>query len=205
MMSLQRKALVAVAGAVALLAVQAANASAIYQIYVNTTEIQGTTGYIDFQFNPGFPPISDPAYALVDNFDSDGTLTTPASDIGDVSGAFPGSVQINNTDQTNDHAEGFIFGSFFDVFVDLEIPSISGNASSGSSFFLSVLDSGFNPLITSGSLVEIDLDTLGNPTVTNNSPNSEATVTVAPEPASLMLLAIGLTGIIVRRAKPARS
>jgi hypothetical protein len=126
-------------------------------------------------------------------------------DNGDVSGSLPGTVQINNTDVQNEYTDGFTYGSFFDVFVDLDIPTISDNAQSGDSFYLTLFDSSFDPLIgqggSIGQLVEIDLDTNGSPTVQNFSPNGEATVTATPEPASLLLLATGLGGVLRKRIK----
>ena len=191
----------------ALLGTARAHADSIYEINVNTTSVAGTVGYLDFMFNPGAAPV-DPASATLSGFTTDGTLGTPLGNIGDVTGSLPGVVQINNTDVNNEYTVGFTYGSFFDMFVDLDIPTISGNAQSGSSFLLTLDDSNFGPLLNdnaspSGQLVEIDLDTDGNPTVQNFSPNGEATVTAVPEPASLLLLATGLGALLPRRNKAA--
>ena len=197
------KAILATAAMVCLGALPA-RAGLIYLIQVDTTSLSGVTGYIDLQFNPGFPAPSDNAVAIVDQFTSDGALTTPAGDIGDVTGAFPGTVAIHNTGPVNDHAEGFTFGSFLWLDVYAYIPTISGSAASGSSFLLELLDDSFNPILTSGVLVEIDLDTDGNRIVINNSPGSEAIVTEVPEANGGVLLAIGLAGILVGRARRVR-
>ena len=194
-MTVPRKLFTVLFAAIALAIASPAKAGLLYSISLDTMSLTGITGYVEFQFNPG-PPSTDPATAIISDFSSDGTLTTPAGDIGDVTGAFPNPVQINNTDAVNDHAEGFTFGSFFDVFVELEIPNISGTATSGSSFFLTLDDSSFNPLIAPGPVVEIDLDPLGNPSVINNSPNSEATVVLLPEPRGAMML----TGLLMALA-----
>jgi hypothetical protein len=208
MTTLRRGLLLAAFGVMlAVLGAVDARAGAIYDINVNTTSLAGTSGYLDFVFNPGAAPV-DPASVTLFGFTSDGTLTGPyLPDLGDVTGTLPGTVTINNTDVDNDHTEGFVFGSFFDIFVDLDIPAISDDAQSGDSFYLTLFDSGFLPLIGQGQpfgqLVEIDLDTNANPTVQNFSPDGEATVTATPEPASLVLLATGLGALFRKGTKTA--
>jgi len=180
-----------------------ADAVSSFEIQVNTSALQNQSGYLDFQFNPG--AASDPASASLSAFSSDGTLSLPTANSGDVSGTLPAAVTLNNDQVYNDYNEGFTFGSFFDVFVTLDIPSFSGHATSGDAFVLGLYDSSdSNELITTNSdpgLVEIDLDTDGNPTVTNYSPNSEAGVTQTPEPGSMVLLvsALGLFTATRRR------
>jgi len=176
----------------ALFGAAGARASLItYDINVNTSGLSTTMGILDFQFDPGAPPV-DAGTAIVAGLSSDGTLLS-ASVFGDVSGALPGAVDINNTDVANEYSQNFIFGSFFDVFVTLDIPSLSGTAQSGSSFFLTLEDSVGDPLVAQGGpLVEIDLGTDGSPTVQNFSSNGEATVDTVPEPNSLLLLIVGL-------------
>src|ERR1700678_1014419 len=159
-----------------------------FEIAVNTTSLEGTSGYLDFQLDPGITPF-DSASATITGFVTDGSLTGALPNIGDVTGSLPGTVTINNTDVTNEYTPGFTYGSFFDVFVTLDIPVVSGTAAGGSSFTLDVEDSGFNSLLGSFPAVEIDLDaTTGAPTVTNNS-SGAATVALVPEPASSLLLA----------------
>lgn len=107
----------------------------------------------------------------------------------------PGTVTINNTGALNDHTEAFTYGSFFSLSVTLDLPTISGNGNSGSSFALGVLDSNFDPAMIADPLVRIDLDPNGSGTVTNNSPNGEAAVTAVPEPASLLMAALAFAGL----------
>jgi hypothetical protein len=175
--------LVALSISAALFLAQRAQADS-FVITVNTTSLQGTSGYLDFQFNPGNTPY-DAASATITGLTTDGTLTTVLPNIGDVSGALPGQVVINNTDVLNEYTQGITYGSFFDVFVDLTIPTVSGTATGGSSFTLDVEDSNFNSLLGSFPAVEIDLDaTTGQPSITNNS-DGAASVVITPEPDSL--------------------
>jgi hypothetical protein len=178
---------------------QATTIDVSYEISVNTSSVEGTDGYLDFQFNPGgFTPV-DSASATLTGFFTDGTLTTEAPPLGAVTGSLPGTVTIDNTGSTNEYTPGITYGSFFDIFVTLDIPTVSGGAASGSSFTLDVEDSVFRSLLGSFPAVEIDLDaTTGNPAVTNNS-GGAATVTVAPEPGSQVLVVSGLAGLCMGR------
>jgi hypothetical protein len=92
------------------------------------------------------------------------------------------------------------FGSFFDLLVTIDIPSVSESAISGSSFAIGVLDSDFLPGLTNDPLVRIDFDAeSGEALVTNNSAMGEATVTPTPEPISIWLSLIGIVGILALR------
>jgi hypothetical protein len=187
---------------VALLLAQRAQADT-FSITVNTSSLLGTSGYLDFQFNPGNPP-SDAASATITGFTTDGTLTAALPSIGDVSGALPGQVVINNTQVLNDYTQGLTYGSFFDVSVNLTIPTVSGTATGGSSFTLDAEDTNFNSLLGSFPAVEIDLNpTTGQPSITNNS-GGAASVLAVPEPGSLWLVGLGVAGLVARRRQIAR-
>jgi hypothetical protein len=183
----------------ALMLAQSAQADS-FNITVNTSGLQGTSGYLDFQFNPGNTPF-DAASATITGFTTDGTLGAALPNIGDVSGALPGQVVINNTDVLNEYTQGVTYGSFFDVTVNLTIPAVSGTAVGGSSFTLDVEDSDFNSLLGSFPAVEIDLDaTTGQPSVTNNT-DGAASVVATPEPDSLWLMGLGFAGLVVARRR----
>jgi hypothetical protein len=190
--------------AILLLAGGAEAESITYQINVNTSGLSGTTGYLDFQFDPGTPPF-DAGSATITGFTGNGTLGAALPDIGVVSGTLPGTVVIDNTQAANEYTQAYTYESFFDVFVTLSIPSVSGNAAGGNSFTLDVEDSGFNPLLSSSfPAVEIDLDaTTGNPAVINNTsssnPNGYASVSATPEPATFALLGIGFAFVAWHR------
>jgi hypothetical protein len=169
-----------------------------YEMTVNTSALFGEAGGLEFALNPGVSPF-DPATAAIDGFVSDGTLTGAEPDLGDVTGTLPGEVLINNTDFQNDHLEDFTFGSFFDVFVTLDIPIVSGNAVGGSSFVFYLLDNTNSP-VTGGPIVEVDLNTDGSQTITNNLP-TDTNFSQVPEPTTLLLVGSGLLGLLRRRSR----
>jgi hypothetical protein len=175
-----------------------------YQIQVNTSGLTGTTGYLDFEFNPGSMPY-DTGSATITGFTGDGTFGAALPDVGAVSGTLPGTLTIDDTDATNDYTQAYTYGTFFDVSVTLDIPTVSGTAFGGHDFTLDVEDSGFNSLLSSSfPAVEIDLNaTTGAPTVTNNtssvSANGYATVSSAPEPATFALVGMGVGVVVWRR------
>jgi hypothetical protein len=184
----------------------AAQGSVVYEIDVNTSSLPpGMTGYLDFQFDPGNTPF-DAGSATITGFTTDGTLGAPLADVGAVSGTLPGPIVIDNTDATNEYTQAITYGSFFDVFVTLNIPLVSGSAAGGSSFTLDAEDSNFIPLLSSSfPAVEIDLNaTTGNPTVVNNTSGLASVNVVAPEPATFVLLGMGLA-LVAWRCRTARS
>lgn len=174
------------------------------EINVDTSSIDGVQGYLDFQFNVTGAP-ADPAIATISGFASDGTLTgVPFPDIGQVTGTLPGDVAITSTNPSSEHTESFTFGSFFNFSLTLDIPVVSGTALFGNSFFLSTLDPNGTPLLTNGdpSLLEIDLAAAtGSPSLINNSSRDQANVNLAPEPASFLLLAMGLLVVAAKRGR----
>jgi hypothetical protein len=169
-----------------------------YSVQVNTSSLSGDSGYLDLQFNPGLSP-SDPATVTLSGFTGNGTLVPGAAlggNTGDVTGTLPGTVTIGNAGAYNDYNEGYTFGSFFDLLVTLNLPTVSGTAASGSSFALGLYqsDDATQYLTAAPSLVEIDLSANGAPTVTSNSPDAQVTTaTATPEPGSWLLVASGIS------------
>jgi hypothetical protein len=202
MTKLSKLALVNVALAWFLVAAGVAHADSVtYHIHIDTSSLVGTTGTLDLNFEPGDISSFDPGTAVFSNFSTDATDDVPLGDIGAVTpGSFlSGEVIIANTDPGgfNDHAENFTLGTFFDMSLQLDVP-VSGGSLTGSGLFINVLDPNnqFAPLLNS-PLVDIEVDpSTGLQTI---NANDFADVSAVPEPASILLLASGLAGLIARR------
>lgn len=84
-----------------------ASADVAYAVTVDTSSLNGTAGFQEFQFNPG-NATSQPATAQVINFTSaGGMLTGPPANSGDVSGTLPGTVTLMNDQPFNDYLQPF--------------------------------------------------------------------------------------------------
>ena len=181
-----------------------------YDVTVDTSSISGTSGSLDFEFNPG-PLVTQAASLQILSFSSDGTLAGTLALTGDVSGALPGTVTFDNGTVFNDYFEGFTYGSTLSFQVSLFGPALSspdGTSTSGSTFAYSMFSdaAGTMPVLTSDTVdgfaftVDVNLD--GSTTVANSS--AQTTVVPAtgpravPEPSSLVLIgtAIGLLGTL---------
>ncbi len=186
-----------------LLGVESASASAVtYQVTVDTSSIAGTSGSLDFQFNPG-SLTSQAANLEILDFTSDGTLAGSPSLTGDVSGTLPGSVMFDNGTVYNDYFEGFTFGGTLSFEVSLFGPALTapdGVSTSGSAFAFSMFsDSGGTiPALTTDGIngfaytIDVNLDGTTSPTILS----SELTASATPEPSSMLLFGSGLTAML---------
>ena len=190
-----------------------------YEVTIDTSAINGTSGYLDLQFNPGTLPGTQLATAVVEGFTSDGTLAIgPLSGVtGDVTGTLPGAVSFDNQTVFNDDFEGITFGNSIQFELVLSGPAVltpDGVSTSGSTFGVGLWDStGSIPLLTSdpnGFVGTVDINLDGSGTTTNFLTDAGGpavvtftpeTPTVTPEPDSILLFGTGLAAIIgfVRR------
>lgn len=188
----------------ALLVVAAASSAApiTYNLTINTSSIAGTSGSLDFNFNPGTFG-SQAASVQIVNFSSDGSLGT-AILTGDASGALPSTVTFDNGTPFNDYFQTFKFGSTLSFGVSLYGPALSspnGTAKSGSTFAFSMFSNaaGTVPVLTSNTstgfayVVNVNLD--GTTSATSFITN------IAPEPSSWFLVGmpIALGALFFRR------
>src|SRR6185436_11267015 len=100
----------------AMLMAPAAQAGVAVFVHVDTTTITATTGWLDFQFNPGSVSWQD-AYAEISAYASDGSLLVSASPlspdiIGDVSGTLPATMTLHNAGGLNDYFQRITFGGY---------------------------------------------------------------------------------------------
>jgi len=159
---------------------------AFYSVFVDTSTISGTTGLLDFQFDPS-SPLAQFGFAEILNF-TGGSLIPPPSITGDVSGILPGIIILNNDTPINEYREGITFGPniIFDLLLAGPAVSNPGPLPFGSLFGLSLFNSAGAVELTSnpaGQLFTVSVNPGGTTTVTTYSPF----VTVTPEPASVLL------------------
>lgn len=169
-----------------------------YNVTVDTSSISGTSGSIDFNFNPG-PLVTQAASLQILGFASNGTLAGSPSLIGDVGGTLPATLTFDNGSGFNDYFEGFTFGSALSFSLSLYGPALSspdGVSTSGSTFAFSMFSdaAGTIPALTTnttdGFAFTVDVNLDGSTTVTNFSPqtNVVSVTSGVPEPNSLALV-----------------
>ncbi len=177
-----------------------------YDVTVDTSSILGTSGSLDFQFNPG-PLVTQTANLQILNFASDGTLVGSPSLTGDVTGTLSSTVTFDNGTGFNDYFTGFTYGTTLSFVVNLSGPAVTspdGVSTSGSTFAFSMFSdsAGAIPVLTSDSvngfalLANINLD--GTTTLTNTSSELSAAPpgpVGTPEPATILLLTAGLAAL----------
>jgi len=198
-----------------------AQATVVYLVTVDTTAINGVSGNLDFQFNPG-GPTAQSAFVDISSFSSTGgTLGGAPSITGNVTGALPGTVTIDNGTGFNDYFQPFTFGTSFQFQLLLDGPAIqspNGTATSGSVFGLSLFDAAgsANFLTTDPNgfvgTVDINLDGTTTPTVFPSSVAGGPPVVTfstppppgVPEPSTFTFLSsslLALAGFAAMRRK----
>jgi hypothetical protein len=168
---------------------------AVYDITVDTSTIAGTSGSLDFNFNPG-PLVSQPASLQILNFTGGTPLSTPV-DTGDVTGILPATLTFDNGSPFNDYFQTYTFGSSLSFQVSLFGPALTapdGMSTSGSSFAFSMFSdaAGTKPVLTSdtsdGFAVKVDVNLDGSTTLSN------FLATATPEPGGLTMLGLVIAG-----------
>ncbi len=188
-----------------------------YDVTVDTSSLNGTTGSLDFNFNPG-PLVTQPADLQILNF-TGGSFQNCAANIqgfcatGDVTGTLPGTLTFDNGTGFNDYFDGFTYGNALSFDVSLYGPALSapnGTATSGSTFAFSMFSdaAGTLPALTSnlaeGFAVTIDVNLDGSTTPTNfSSETTLAPVGTIPEPGSIALVgsAVALLGLLRQKQR----
>jgi hypothetical protein len=177
-----------------------------YDFAVNTSSLSGTSGNLDFQFNPG-DASSQAATALISLFSTNGIVQPAPVLTGDVTpnnAALPANFTLGNSQNFNDLFQGITFGSFVNFRVTLSGPAIdtpNGSSTSGSAFYFSLYgQDGVTPLLTtdaSGAVGAVSINLNGSTTKAaflNGTAPSAASITPVvgvPEPATASMLAFG--------------
>jgi hypothetical protein len=148
-----------------------------YDVSVNTSSLAGTTGSLDFNFNPG-PLISPTASLQILGLSTNGAFVGSPTLTGNVSGALPTTVAFNNGSAFNDYFQGFKFGTKLSFDINLSGPALShpGGATSGSTFAFSMFSnlagtiSALTRDAVNGFAVTASVNPAGTTSVTNFSP-----------------------------------
>jgi hypothetical protein len=183
--------------------VGSARAGFVYQVTVNTSSLQGSGGYLDFQLNPADSTAKAATATIQSYLQTGGGALAPTSvNTGDAFGTLPATLTLDNGTAFNDIFQGVTFGSQFSFQLTL-----SGDAfdhpggTKGSSFALSLYSSdGITPLLTTdpnGSVLTINVNPNGTTQVltfpqdsSSGSPPAAGAnpVNAVPAPPSLLLL-----------------
>lgn len=136
-------------------------------VTVNTTSVDGATGYLDLQFEPG-PAATNFAAATVTGFTTDGALVGSAGLTGDVAGQLPGTLTFDNQTVLNDYFQQVTFGTKESFDVTLNGPTPSGGQASAFNILFYAADGATSILTTDtvdGLAGQITLNSNGSTTV----------------------------------------
>jgi len=179
-----------------------------YFVTVDTSSVSGTTGSLDFNFNPG--PLSTQAASLqILNFAGNGTLAGDCPcGTGDVSGQLPGTLTFDNGVGFNDYFDDFTYGSSISFDASFYGPALSapdGISTSGSALAFSLFSdqAGTVPVLTddttNGIALTVDVNLDGTTTLTDYSTQTEIEqASPIPEPSTMSLLALGISLLLIR-------
>lgn len=196
-----------VLAAFALLSAVALNARAVpYDVVIDTTTLGGSSGQLAFDFIDGGLPANSIA---ITGFATTGSIGTQLQ-MGDVTGLFPGTVTLRDTQFFNELLVNLTYG---DSLSFRFAPSAGApeTVSLPDSFAVFVLDpaTGLSLFPTSdptgaNALFQFGIDGSANGLLTQFTPSSGSlpfSVTAVPEPATWMSLVLGLLGMALLRRR----
>lgn len=174
-----------------------------YLITVDTSAIAGTSGYVNFQFNPADLMAPEAGASILQWAGSITLLDAPMIE-GNVTGALPGMISLNNGTAFNDYFQAAQFGDAFSFVLQLAGNVFLPANSLGTSFALALYAAdAMTPLLSddiSGSLLRFELRPDGSSDYQAFGPDasSPSVVQVAPVPlpAAAWLLLSGVMGLL---------
>lgn len=177
-----------------------------FEVTVDTSSLAGTSGFVDFQFNPADTSAPAATAGILDWLGDLSLLGAPSIE-GSVIGNLPGALQLVNDTPFNDYFQSVQFGQSFSFTLDFTGAFASTPSLLGTSFALSLYAvDAITPLLSiddTGSLVRFDLASNGITFQTFPPDLSTAPVTQVspvPLPAAVWLLLSAMAGLFgVRR------
>ena len=176
----------------------------VFQLSVDTSTLAGTSGAIDFQFNPG-PNTFQSGTVTVSAFQ--GALSTSEQKTGSATGGpLPNTLTINNTRALNEDLESIAFGNSISLKLDFSGIAINtpgaSNPQSGSVFTLGLFSdaAATMPVLTydpEGAIFREIINPGGQFTTQVISPQAE----LVPEPGCVSLVSLAGFGLIILRAR----
>jgi hypothetical protein len=159
-----------------------------YLVTADSTAVNGTTGTLDFQLDPNGSTSSDSALIAQIAGGSAGAVNTPPTG-GNVTGALPGNVTLVDSTPTNELNQAFTYGSSLSYQLTLS----TNDSSQGGVFSFALFDANGNLLDSANgsNSGQIVIDQGAGVTIV---PQQNSTI---PEPASFVLLAIGVSGLMI--------
>jgi hypothetical protein len=178
----------------------------LYLVTVDTSAVNGVSGFLEFGFAPRDD--SQSAFVRIGGFSPLGGLSGTPEVNGGVSGALPGTLVIDNSTSFNDYFQAFNFESTITFLLQFDGPALGspdGTSTTGSTFIFAMLDdTGTTPLLTTDPngnafIVDVNLDGTTTPTLFPPTPGGTPVVTLeevsTPEPSALLLICTGLAMI----------
>ena len=173
-------------------------AQVAYRVSVDTSALNGTSGFLDLQLNPGAIPGAQSAGATITLVDQGGgTLGNVSTTLGSASGTLVGTVNLQNSSMENNLRQAFTFGDrlVFEVRLVGDAIATPSRGQFGSTLSIGLLESdGRTPThgsLTDGAVAEIAIDTSGETRFSGNSASSAvalAAITVADAPIQAVLV-----------------
>ena len=184
------------------LAAAAVDADTLISVVENTSSISGTSGSLDFQFDPG-PLVTQAASVEILNFTGGSFLGAPSTTASVSGGPLPSAVTIANSGAFNDYFQDYLYGNKLSFTLDFGGPAVNspnGMSTSTSLFTFSTFSdaNGVNPVLTAdpnGEALTVSVSLDGTLALAAVSPD----VRILPEPGSLWLLSGAFALLSARR------
>ncbi|WP_426111082.1 NF038129 family PEP-CTERM protein [Massilia sp. PWRC2] len=174
-----------------------------YHVTLDTSAYSGSNGNIDFLLLAANGATG--ASAVVSNYV--GQLGASADAFGAVAGALPGPLTLTNADGTNEFYQSVIFSKMISFDVAFFGDFLNTVGADASSFTIALLNQAGDAYLGTGpgiNQVEFSLTPMSSGlagSVMFTATDAGANVAVVPEPSALLLMvaAIGLMGLMLRR------